>query len=107
MCERKGELAWLQIRKRMILLLFILSFFNPMGGTLVIPALPFIAKDFNLNSSESSWVFIGYEVMLIVGSVVYGKLAQAFKLRTLLYVCIVLTTIGRIYYFQLIYSYSF
>ena len=67
-----------------------------MGGTLVIPALPFIAKDFNLNSSESSWVFIGYEVMLIVGSVVYGKLAQAFKLRTLLYVCIVLTTIGGI-----------
>ncbi|MED4071047.1 MFS transporter [Priestia endophytica] len=80
--------------KKTIVLLFILSFFNPMGGTLVIPALPFIAKDFHLNSSQSSWVFIGYEVMLIVGSVVYGRLAQAFKLRTLLYGCILLTMIG-------------
>jgi|GEM_PF-2309697 len=65
-----------------------------MAGTLVIPALPFIGKDLELNSSESSWIFIGYEVMLIVGSVVYGKLAQSFKLRTLFYVSIVLTTLG-------------
>ncbi|MFP7416570.1 MFS transporter [Priestia filamentosa] len=80
--------------KKTMILLFILSFFNPMGGTLVIPALPFIAKDFHLSSSQSSWIFIGYEVMLIVGAVVYGRLAQAFKLRTLLYGCILLTTMG-------------
>lgn len=80
--------------KKLILLLFILSFFNPMAGTLVIPALPFIAQDLQLSSSEASWIFIGYEVMLIAGSVIYGKLAQSIKLRTLFTASIVMAAVG-------------
>ena len=82
--------------KKLVLLLFILSFFNPMAGTLVIPALPFIAQDLHLSSSEASWIFIGYEVMLIAGSVIYGKLAQSIKLRSLFTASIAMAAAGGI-----------
>ncbi len=57
--------------------------FSVMNGTMFNVALPVIAERFSLAPSQVSWVMTSYMVVYAVGSVVYGKLADNYPLKSL------------------------
>lgn len=70
--------------------------FSVMNGTMFNVALPIIGKDFNLIPSQVSWVMTSYMVIYAIGSVVYGKLADRYRLKDLLTFGLFLFAIGSI-----------
>ncbi|WP_106765810.1 MFS transporter [Paenibacillus faecalis] len=58
--------------------------FSVMNGTMFNVALPVIGEEFNLVPSQLSWIMTGYMVVYAIGSVVFGKLADKFRLKDLL-----------------------
>lgn len=67
----------------MIVLAFTLAV-TVMNATMFNIVLPEIRHEFKLSMSEVSWVSTSYLLVFAVGSVVYGKLADACRLKTLI-----------------------
>lgn len=70
--------------------------FSVMNGTMFNVALPIIGEEFNLIPSQVSWVMTSYMVVYAIGSVVYGKLADKYRLKNLLTFGLLLFAIGSI-----------
>lgn len=70
--------------------------FSVMNGTMFNVALPIIGKEFNLIPSQVSWVMTSYMVLYAIGSVVYGKLADRYRLKDLLTYGLILFAVGSI-----------
>src|SRR5699024_12732177 len=68
-----------------------------MNGTMFNVALPIIGEEFNLIPSQVSWVMTSYMVVYAIGSVVYGKLADKYRLENLLTFGLLLFAIGSIF----------
>ncbi|WP_088033390.1 MFS transporter [Evansella clarkii] len=81
-------------RKNLILLICILLTFTVMNGTMFNVAIPDIAEEFNLLPSQVSWVMTGYILVFAIGSLMYGKLADLFPIKTLLTAGIILFASG-------------
>jgi len=79
--------------KLMRVLVFALIF-SVMNGTMFNVALPMIGQEFNLYPSEVSWVMTSYMVLYAIGSVVYGKLADRYRLKDLLTFGLLLFAVG-------------
>lgn len=69
---------------KLLRVLVVTLIFSVMNGTMFNVALPEIALEFNLIPSQVSWIMTGYMVVYAIGSVVFGKLADQYRLKDLL-----------------------
>ncbi|WP_347548274.1 MFS transporter [Pseudalkalibacillus hwajinpoensis] len=81
-------------RKRLIILVCTILAFAVMNGTMFNVAIPDIAASFNLSPSEVSWVLTGYILVFAIGSLMYGKLADIYPIKTLFTVGISIFSLG-------------
>ncbi|MCQ6559392.1 MFS transporter [Paenibacillus mendelii] len=70
--------------------------FSVMNGTMFNVALPVIGKEFDLVPSQVSWIMTGYMVVYAIGSIVFGKLADRFRLKDLLTFGLLIFAVGSI-----------
>lgn len=83
-----------QTGKRVVPLLGFMLLFSVMNVTMFNVAVPDIAKDLGLAPSLAGWVITGYAMIYAIGSLVYGKLADLFPLKTLMTIGISLFAVG-------------
>ncbi|WP_280769235.1 MFS transporter [Salipaludibacillus daqingensis] len=81
-------------KNNLTLLLCIILTFTVMNGTMFNVAIPDIAEEFHLLPSQVSWVMTGYILVFAIGSLMYGKLADIFPIKTLLTIGIILFASG-------------
>ena len=81
-------------RKKLIILVCTILAFAVMNGTMFNVAIPDIAASFNLSPSEVSWVLTGYILVFAIGSLMYGKLADIYPIKTLFTIGISIFSIG-------------
>ncbi|WLR50791.1 MFS transporter [Bacillus tianshenii] len=81
-------------KKRLIILICTILAFSVMNGTMFNVAIPDISDTFQLKPSEVSWVMTGYILIFSIGSLMYGKLADIYPIRTLLTIGIALFSTG-------------
>ncbi|MDQ0255314.1 DHA2 family metal-tetracycline-proton antiporter-like MFS transporter [Evansella vedderi] len=81
-------------KNKLTLLLCIILTFTVMNGTMFNVAIPDIAEEFGLLPSEVSWVMTGYILVFAIGSLMYGKLADIYPIKTLLTIGIILFASG-------------
>ncbi|MED1793050.1 MFS transporter [Brevibacillus nitrificans] len=67
-----------------------------MSATMFNIVLPQIRTDFHLTFSQVSWVTSAYLLIYAIGTVIYGKLADAYKLKNLLTLGLILFAAGSI-----------
>lgn len=71
-----------------------LLFFSVMNVTVFNIAIPDISHDLALAPSLAGWVITGYSMVYAVGSLMYGKLADLFPLKSLMTVGIIVFSVG-------------
>lgn len=81
---------------KIIYILALAMIISVMNSTMFNVALPSIRQDFDLSSSQVSWVVTSYIIIYAIGSVTYGKLADKYRLKNLLTVGICLFALGSI-----------
>jgi len=86
--KNKGELL-------LGLLVFTLII-SVMNATMFNIVLPDISKQFQISSSQSSWIITGYMIVYAIGSVTYGKLTDRYSLKNLLTFGLLLFAIGSV-----------
>ncbi|WLR43074.1 MFS transporter [Bacillus carboniphilus] len=69
--------------KKLVFLVCMVLAFSVLNGTMFNVAIPDIAKSFDLLPSQVSWVLTAYIVVFAVGSLLYGKLADIYSIRTI------------------------
>nr|MCX3330675.1 MFS transporter [Bacillus pacificus] len=88
--ENNKNLVWI------ILTFCALSLLAAMNSVLFNVALSHISKDLSVNPSQVSWIAVGYSMVVAIGSVTYGKLADYFSIKKLFIIGIVLFNLGSI-----------
>lgn len=83
-----------QDKKKLVLLISVILTFTVMNGTMFNVAIPDIAEEFQLLPSQVSWVMTGYILVFAIGSMIYGKLADLFAIKTLLTIGLLLFASG-------------
>jgi DHA2 family metal-tetracycline-proton antiporter-like MFS transporter len=82
-----------------------LIFFAVLNETVFNVSTPMIARQFSLSPSGVSWMMTIFMVFFGVGSVIYGRLADIFSLRTLILVGVLIYSVGSLMGFALQSSY--
>lgn len=80
-------------------LLFTLCFIvllGPVNAVLFNVALADISNDLSISPSKASWIVVGYSLVVGIGSMVYGKLADRFSVKKLLIIAIILFILGSV-----------
>ncbi|EJR68130.1 hypothetical protein IIO_00449 [Bacillus cereus VD115] len=78
---------------------FILCFIvllGPMNAVLFNVALEDISSDLSISQSKVSWVVVGYSLVVGIGSIIYGKLADRYSVKKLLITSIIIFVAGSI-----------
>ncbi|HDR4440068.1 TPA: MFS transporter [Bacillus cereus] len=83
--KRKGKL---------ILILAFALVISVMNSTMFNIALPTITNEFHLKPSQAGWIVTGYIIVYAIGSVMFGKLADKYKLKNLLTVGLLIFAFG-------------
>lgn len=78
----------------LILTLAFLSLLAAINAVLFNVAFPNISRNLHLASSQVSWIAIGCSMVVAIGSIIYGKLADAISLRKLFLIGIGLFILG-------------
>lgn len=86
--KNKGELL-------LGLLVFTLII-SVMNATMFNIVLPNISKQFQISSSQASWIITAYMIVYAIGSVTYGKLTDRYSLKNLLTFGLLLFAIGSV-----------
>ncbi|TQK63842.1 DHA2 family metal-tetracycline-proton antiporter-like MFS transporter [Brevibacillus sp. AG162] len=81
---------------KLLRVLVVTLIFSVMNGTMFNVALPEIAQEFHLMPSQVSWIMTGYMVVYAIGSVVFGKLADQYRLKDLLTYGLLIFAVGSI-----------
>lgn len=81
---------------KLLRILVVALIFSVMNGTMFNVALPVIGEEFDLVPSQVSWIMTGYMVLYAIGSVVFGKLADRYRLKDLLTFGLILFAAGSI-----------
>jgi MFS transporter, DHA2 family, metal-tetracycline-proton antiporter len=92
-------------RGKLVPWIIYLIFFAVLNETVFNVSTPMIARQFALTPSGVSWMMTIFMVFFGIGSVIYGKLADIFSLRTLILVGVVIYNAGSILGFALQSSY--
>ncbi|WP_199617652.1 MFS transporter [Paenibacillus alkalitolerans] len=82
--------------KQIVPLLGCMLLFSVMNVTMFNVALPDIAGDLGITQSLAGWVVTGYAMVYAIGSLMYGKLADLFPLKTLMTIGISLFAAGSV-----------
>ncbi|MGG1340817.1 MFS transporter [Bacillus toyonensis] len=69
---------------------------GPMNAVLFNVALEDIASDLSISQSKVSWVLVGYSLVVGIGSIIYGKLADRYSVKKLLITSIIIFVAGSI-----------
>lgn len=69
---------------RLVAVLTFALVISVMNSTMFNMAVPSITKEFNLLPTEAGWIITAYIIIYAIGSVLYGKLADKYMLKTLL-----------------------
>ncbi|WP_198134379.1 MFS transporter [Pontibacillus litoralis] len=85
-----------QHKRKIVYLVGLLLTLTVINGTMFNVAVPDISATFELSPSEVSWVMTVYILIFSIGSLVYGKLADIYPIRTLLIISVVLFSTGAI-----------
>jgi DHA2 family metal-tetracycline-proton antiporter-like MFS transporter len=85
------------IGERLLTVLFFTLILSVMNVMMFNIALPEIKAEFDVPSSVVGWVLSGYIVVYAVGSVTYGKLADLFPLRRLLFFGLLVVALGSLF----------
>ncbi|NEW07339.1 MFS transporter [Paenibacillus sp. SYP-B3998] len=72
------------VADKLLRVLFFTLIISVMNASMYNVVLPRIRLDFHLSASQVSWVVTGYLIIYAVGAVMYGKLADKYKLKNLL-----------------------
>ncbi|MGG6311314.1 MFS transporter [Paenibacillus macerans] len=80
--------------EKLIRILAFTMILSSMSATMFNIVLPEIKEEFRLSVTQVSWVSTAYMLIYAIGSVVYGKLADAFKLKNLLTFGLILFCLG-------------
>ncbi|MCU5031415.1 antiporter [Bacillus thuringiensis serovar brasilensis] len=88
--KRKGKL---------ILILAFALVISVMNSTMFNIALPTITNEFHLKPSQAGWIVTGYIIVYAIGSVMFGKLADKYKLKNLLTVGLLIFAFGSLIVF--------
>jgi DHA2 family metal-tetracycline-proton antiporter-like MFS transporter len=83
-----------QHREKLILVLAFALVISVMNSTMFNMAIPTITKEFGLKPSQAGWIVTGYIIVYAIGSVMYGKLADRYKLKNLITIGLVFFAIG-------------
>ncbi|MBP1991236.1 MFS transporter [Paenibacillus eucommiae] len=70
--------------------------FSVMNASIFNVVLPVISLEFTLTPSQVSWILSSYMIVYAIGSVIYGKLADKYKLKNLLTFGLILFAAGSI-----------
>ncbi|WP_421000216.1 MFS transporter [Carnobacterium maltaromaticum] len=87
------QLSKNELSKLMIILTFVLVI-SAMNTTMFNVALPTIGEEFSLSPSQTGWIVTSYLIIYAVGSAIYGKLADQYKLKNLITIGIILMALG-------------
>lgn len=80
----------------LVRILALILVFSVMNGTIFNVVLPVISLEFQLSPSQVSWILTSYMIVYAIGSVIYGKLADQFRLKDLLTFGLLFFAIGSI-----------
>ncbi|MED3310205.1 MFS transporter [Bacillus thuringiensis] len=69
---------------------------GPINAVLFNVALEDIANDLSISQSKVSWVVVGYSLVVGIGSMIYGKLADRYSVKRLLIISIIIFVAGSI-----------
>lgn len=83
-------------QKRLVFGLCCLIFMSVLNGTMFNVALPQMMNEFLLTETSVSWVIIAYGLVFAIGSVTYGKLADLFPIRRLIWIGVSLFAAGSV-----------
>jgi DHA2 family metal-tetracycline-proton antiporter-like MFS transporter len=83
-----------QHREKLILVLAFALVISVMNSTMFNMAIPTITKEFGLLPSQAGWIVTGYIIVYAIGSVMYGKLADRYKLKNLITIGLVFFAMG-------------
>lgn len=83
-------------REKLILVLAFALVISVMNSTMFNIAIPTITDEFRLQPSQAGWIVTGYIIVYAIGSVMYGKLADQYKLKNLLTAGLIFFAIGSI-----------
>ncbi|MFD1887958.1 MFS transporter [Paenibacillus wenxiniae] len=81
---------------KIIVILAFSMVLSVMNSTMFNVALPALRAEFELTSSQVSWVVTGYIIIYAIGSVTYGKLADRYRLKNLLTFGLLLFAVGSV-----------
>lgn len=70
--------------------------FSVMNASMFNVVMPIISKEFNITSSQVSWLLTAYMIVYAVGSVTYGKLADKYRLKDLLTFGLIFFALGSV-----------
>lgn len=85
-----------EYRKKFIIVQSAVTFISVINGTGFNVTIPAIADDFSLLPSEVSWVVSAYIVVFALAAVTYGKLADAYPVKDLITIGLVLFCAGSV-----------
>lgn len=91
--EVSSQLSQSRRSKLMTVLTFVLVI-SAMNTTMFNVALPAIGEQFSLSPSQTGWIVTSYLIIYAVGAVIYGKLADQYKLKNLITIGIILMALG-------------
>ncbi|MBW1785349.1 MAG: MFS transporter [Deltaproteobacteria bacterium] len=92
--ENRGIIEEPKAQKKLVFLLASIVFFSVLNGSMFNVSIPDIAQQFALLPSQVSWVISGYVIVFAVGSVTYGRLADAYPIKNLILIGLVLFNVG-------------
>ncbi len=81
---------------KLLRVLFFTLILSVMNATMFNVVLPRISEEFDLVPSQVSWVITAYFVVYAIGTVIYGKLADRYSLRSLITFGLIFFTLGSI-----------
>ncbi|WP_411347002.1 MFS transporter [Paenibacillus sp. WLX2291] len=79
---------------RLLLVLAGALVFASMNATMFNVALPSIGTELGLQTSQAGWIVTSYMIIYAIGSVMYGRLADQYRLKDLLTVGLLLLAVG-------------
>lgn len=80
--------------QKIIFPLSFIIFFSVLNGTMFQVAIPDISDEYRLLPSEVSWVMTGYILVFAIGALIYGKLADIFRVKTLITAGLIIMNLG-------------
>jgi len=82
--------------EKLIRVLFFTLILSVMNASMFNVVLPTISKEFQITSSQVSWIVTGYMIVYAIGSVTYGKLADKYRIKDLITFGLIVFALGSV-----------